>query len=43
MIVRSGHRYFLVSDLCLRVHLSILEHDKNEIKYKIKIPNNNQC
>jgi hypothetical protein len=42
-MLRRGHRYFLVSDLCLRVHLSILEHDKNEIKYKIKIPNNNQC
>ena len=27
---------FLVSDLCLRVHMSILEHEKNEIKSKIK-------
>ena len=23
---------FLVSELCLRVHMSILEHEKNEIK-----------
>jgi len=28
--------YFLVSDLCLRVHMSILEHEENEIKYKTR-------
>ena len=33
---RRAHGYFLVSDLCLRVHMSILEHEENEIKYKIK-------
>jgi len=27
---------FAVSELCLRVHMSILEHNKNEIKLKIK-------
>ena len=30
---------FLGSDLCLRVHVSILEHNKNEINYKIKNDN----
>ena len=29
-------RRFLISDLCLRVHMNTLEHGKNEIKYKIK-------
>ena len=24
--------YFIVSDLCMRTHISIIEHDKNEIK-----------
>ena len=33
---RRAHGYFLVSDLCLRIHMSILEHEENEIKYKIK-------
>ena len=28
--------YFLVSYLCLKVHMSIAEHEKNEIKIKIK-------
>ena len=28
--------YFLVSDMCLRVHMSILEHEEDEIKYKIR-------
>ena len=35
-MLRRVHRYFLVSDLCLRVYMSILEHEKNEIKSKIK-------
>ena len=33
---RRVHICFLGSDLCLRAHMSILEHDKNENKYKIK-------
>ena len=33
---RRNHRYFLVSDLCLRTHMNIAEHEKNEIKSKIK-------
>ena len=33
---RRVHICFLGSDLCLRVHMSILEPDKNEFKYKIK-------
>jgi hypothetical protein len=33
---RRARGYFLVSDLCLRIHMSILEHEENEIKYKIK-------
>jgi len=35
---RRAHGYFPVSDLCLRIHMSILEHEENEIKYKIKTP-----
>ena len=35
-MLRRVHRYSLVSDLCLRVHMSTLEHEKNEIKCKIK-------
>jgi len=26
---------FIVSELCLRLRMSIIEHEKNEIKYKI--------
>ncbi len=33
---RRAHRCFLVSDLCLRAHMRILEHEKNKIKYEIK-------
>jgi len=36
IMLRRVHTCFLVSDLCLRVHMSILEHEENEIKYKIK-------
>ena len=35
-MLRLVHRCFLVSDLCLTVHMSILEHEENEIKSKIK-------
>ena len=31
-MLRRVHRYSLVSDLCLRLHMSTLEHEKNEIK-----------
>ena len=33
---RRSHTCFLGLELCLRVHMSILEHEKNEIKSKIK-------
>ena len=39
---RRVHTCFLGSDLCLRVHMGILEHNENEIKYKIKTDKKNQ-
>ena len=33
---RRVHICFLGLDMCLGVHISIAEHDKNEINYKIK-------
>ena len=35
---RRGHMYFLVSDLCLRVHLSISEYNVNKTKTRPKPP-----
>ena len=35
-MLRRVYKCFLVSNLYLKVHLSILEHEKNEIKSKIK-------
>ena len=34
--------YSLVLKLCLKVHMSILEHNKNKINYKIKTDKKNQ-
>ena len=33
---RRGHRYFPVSDLCLRVHMSIPEYNVNKTKTRPK-------
>ena len=33
---RRVHTCLLVSDLCLKVHMSILEHEENQIKYRNK-------
>ena len=35
-MLRGVYGCYLVSELCLRVHMSITEHEKNENKSKIK-------